>query len=224
MSEDEEAFYESQRKNAAERVAQCDPQRTMIEMITSLTRLRQAACHPQMVVPSLEIGSAKLECLKEILEELKDGGHRALIFSQFVKFLTIVKRWLNEKNFTYEYLDGSTTAKKRVNAIDAFQNGDADLFLISTKAGGFGLNLTGADYVIHLDPWWNPAVEDQASDRAHRIGQTKPVTVYKIVTKNSVEEKIIKMHGDKRTLAKGLLEGTGKIASMDMKQLLELLK
>jgi len=123
-----------------------------------------------------------------------------------------------------EALDGSTPAKERQVRIKAFQNGEGDLFLISLKAGGFGLNLTAADYVIHMDPWWNPAVEDQASDRAHRMGQTRPVTVYRLVVKGSIEEQIVKIHKEKRDLAEGLLAGSEMAGKMSASALLELLK
>ena len=223
MSREEAAFYEMRRRQAKNMLAQSDSKQQMMELITALTALRQAACHPRLIEPDLQIDSAKLACLKDILAELKDGGHQALIFSQFVKFLTIVRQWLDEQGITYQYMDGSSTARQRTAAVSAFQAGESDLFLISMRAGGFGLNLTAADYVVHLDPWWNPAVEDQASDRVHRIGQTRPVTVYKIVTKGTVEEKVLQIHGDKRELASGLLEGSNTVAKLDMKELIELI-
>ncbi|HQB83518.1 MAG TPA: C-terminal helicase domain-containing protein, partial [Candidatus Rifleibacterium sp.] len=123
------------------------------------------------------------------------------------------------KGLSYQYLDGSTPVKARTKAISAFQEGNGDFFLISLKAGGLGLNLTAADYVIHLDPWWNPAVEDQASDRAHRIGQTRPVTIYRLITTNTIEEKILQLHGRKRDLADGLLDGSdiaGRISTAEL--------
>ncbi|MCH1504470.1 MAG: SWF/SNF helicase family protein, partial [Verrucomicrobiales bacterium] len=119
---------------------------------------------------------------------------------------------------------GSTPAKKRQQAVDAFQRGEDDVFLISLRAGGTGLNLTAADYVIHMDPWWNPAVEDQASDRAHRIGQQRPVTVYRLVVANTIEEKIVNLHHQKRDLADSLLSGTETAGKLSPEQLLDLLK
>src|SRR5205085_1900563 len=118
--------------------------------------------------------SAKLDVLLETVEEIREGKHRALIFSQFTSHLDLIRKALDARKISYLYLDGQTPAKQRRERVEAFQAGEGDLFLISLKAGGTGLNLTGADYVIHMDPWWNPAVEDQATDRAHRIGQTKP--------------------------------------------------
>ncbi|MEM6878616.1 MAG: C-terminal helicase domain-containing protein, partial [Bacteroidota bacterium] len=124
----------------------------------------------------------------------------------------------------YQYLDGSTPGKKRDEAVQAFQRGEGDLFLISLKAGGTGLTLTAADYVLHLDPWWNPAVEDQASDRAHRIGQQRPVTVYRLVAEGTIEEKIVQLHREKRDLADSLLAGTEASGKLDADQLLDLIK
>lgn len=223
MSKEESAFYELHRRQAQNLLKLTDSNQQMMELITALTTLRQAACHPRLIEPSLTMESAKLNCLKDILEELKSGGHRALVFSQFVKFLTIVREWLDEQNITYQYLDGSSSQKQRTEAVDAFQTGHFDLFVISTRAGGFGLNLTAADYVVHLDPWWNPAVEDQASDRVHRIGQSRPVTVYKLVTQGTVEEKVMEIHGEKRDLASGLLENTASVAKLNMNELMSLI-
>jgi SNF2 family DNA or RNA helicase len=141
-----------------------------------------------------------------------------------VDFLDIVREELDERRISYEYLDGSTPQAQRQARVDAFQNGDASLFVISLKAGGFGLNLTAADYVIHLDPWWNPAVETQATDRAHRIGQARRVTVYRLITRNSIEQKIVELHASKRKLASSLLEGTAQAASLSSEELLELLQ
>ena len=165
-----------------------------------------------------------MQFFDETITELLEGGHKALVFSQFVKHLNLVRELLDRKGINYKYLDGSTPLKKREEAINAFQGGDGDLFLISLKAGGVGLNLTAADYVLHLDPWWNPAVEDQASDRAHRIGQTRPVTILRLVAADTIEEKIVKLHGLKRDLADSLLEGTDSTGRMSAQQLLELIK
>ena len=158
------------------------------------------------------------------ISEWLEGGHKALVFSQFVKHLKILEAHLQKNNISYQYLDGSTPLKKRQKSIDAFQSGEGDVFLISLKAGGVGLNLTAADYVIHMDPWWNPAVEDQASDRAHRIGQKRPVTIYRLIAKDTIEEKIVRLHHEKRDLADSLLEGTDKSGRMSAEELLELIK
>ena len=143
--------------------------------------------------------SGKFEYLKSMLEQIIQEKHRVLLFSQFVDMLDIIKGWLQREGIPYEYLTGKT--KDRQAAVENFNNNpNIPIFLISLKAGGTGLNLTGADYVIHYDPWWNPAVEDQATDRAYRIGQTKKVFVYRLITKNTVEEKIQKIKGRKRDL------------------------
>ncbi|NND97254.1 MAG: DEAD/DEAH box helicase [Pirellulaceae bacterium] len=189
-----------------------------------LTRLRQLACHPRLVDKSWSKSSAKLDLLLNLVEELQEGEHRALIFSQFVKHLTVIREALDERKVSYQYLDGSTPAKERQRRVDAFQEGDGDLFLISLKAGGTGLNLTAADYVIHLDPWWNPAVEDQATDRAHRIGQERPVTVYRLVAEGTIEEQILEMHADKRELVAGVLDGTDRAAKMNTEDLIQLIR
>ena len=150
------------------------------------------------------IPSGKFEHLKGMLEQIISEGHRILLFSQFVDMLDIIKDWLERSGIPYEYLTGKT--KDRQGAVERFNSSSSiPIFLISLKAGGTGLNLTGADYVIHYDPWWNPAVEDQATDRAYRIGQTKKVFVYRIITKNTVEEKIQKLKSIKRNLVDSVI-------------------
>jgi SNF2 family DNA or RNA helicase len=195
-----------------------------IRTLAWLTRLRQLACHPRLVDTAWKKSSAKLDLLVSLIEELREGEHRALVFSQFVKHLTVVRETLDQQGVTYQYLDGATPAKERQRRVDAFQAGEGELFLISLKAGGTGLNLTGADYVIHLDPWWNPAVEDQATDRAHRIGQQRPVTVYRLVAQGTIEEQILALHADKRELVAGVLDGTDVAASMNTADLIQLIK
>jgi SNF2 family DNA or RNA helicase len=150
--------------------------------------------------------SGKVELFGELLEEVIDGGHRVLVFSQFTSMLALLREALAAQNIEYCYLDGAT--KDRAQVVDKFQrDARVPIFLISLKAGGVGLNLTGADTVIHFDPWWNPAVEDQATDRAHRIGQTRVVTSYKLITRGTVEEKILHLQTRKRALIQGLLGG-----------------
>jgi len=195
-----------------------------IRTLAWLTKLRQLACHPGLVDQSWKKSSAKLDLLLSLIDELREGNHRALIFSQFVKHLTLIRQVLDDREIEYQYLDGATPAKERQRRVDAFQAGEGDLFLISLKAGGTGLNLTGADYVIHLDPWWNPAVEDQATDRAHRIGQERPVTVYRLVAEGTIEEQILALHADKRELVAGVLDGTDLAAKMDTEMLIRLIK
>ena len=218
-TEKEAAFYETLRRMAVERVdegPQSSGQRRF-NILTWLTKLRRACCHATLADPSagqfVEPISSKLARFLELLEEAKSGGHRLLVFSQFTGHLALVRKVLDERNIFYQYLDGQTPEERRRESVAAFQRGEGDLFLISLKAGGQGLNLTAADYVVHLDPWWNPAVEDQATDRAHRIGQKNPVTVYRLVMAHTVEEKILKLHAQKRDLAADFLEGNDEVAA-----------
>jgi len=190
-----------------------------LQILAELTRLRRFCCHPRLVFPEAEAESAKIEAFLDLAEELRENQHRALVFSQYVDFLGLVREQLDERGIAYEYLDGSTPAAARQARVDAFQEGSASFFLISLKAGGFGLNLTAADYVIHLDPWWNPAVEAQATDRAHRIGQDRRVTVYRLVTKNTIEQQIVELHRKKQRLARSLLdetEGSGNVTADEL--------
>lgn len=169
--------------------------------------------------------SSKLTRFLDLVEELRAEGHRALVFSQFTKHLALVREELDARGIRYEYLDGTLAPKARDVAVSRFQSGgDAELFLISLKAGGTGLNLTAADFVLHLDPWWNPAAEDQATDRTHRIGQTRPVTVLRLVSRDTIEEKILSLHADKRELASGVLSGTDIGARLTSEQMLALLR
>jgi superfamily II DNA or RNA helicase len=225
MNHDEMALYEAQRLKAIDNLEKADdkPGQKHLRILAELMKLRQICCNPALVLPDAGLESSKLKVFGDIVGELLESKHKALVFSQFVGHLDILRRFLDTKNIAYQYLDGSTSAKKRQERINAFQSGIGDIFLISLKAGGFGLNLTAADYVIHMDPWWNPAVEDQASDRVHRIGQTRPVTVYRLVVKDSIEEQIIKLHQEKRDLAESLLTGSdmaGKISAKDLLMLL----
>lgn len=222
-SQEETAFYEALRGKAVETISTFDGKDRRFKMMVEINRLRQACCHPGLVKADLDIESSKLEYLSELVVNLKENNHKALIFSQYVRYFDLVRPMLDKLDLHYHYLDGSTSLAKRKAAVEAFQAGEGDLFLLSLKAGGSGLNLTAADYVIHLDPWWNPAVEDQASDRAHRIGQDRPVTIYRLVMKNSIEEKIIAMHKDKRELATELLSDQSKVGKLSEDDLMDLI-
>jgi SNF2 family DNA or RNA helicase len=194
-----------------------------LQVLAEITRLRRFCCHPRLVFPDAPTESSKVQTFLELAEELHDNGHRALVFSQFVDFLDLVREQLDERRLRYLYLDGSTPKEVRQTRVKEFQTGEVSLFLISLKAGGFGLNLTAADYVIHLDPWWNPAVEAQATDRAHRIGQEHPVTVYRLVTKDTIEERIMELHHEKRAMAEAILDNSASGADMSSDELIELL-
>ena len=232
LSAEEAALYEVLRQRAVEQLEaarEANPDAgdgERFQLFAHLTRLRLACCNPKLVVdsPAAAPRSSKLETFAETLAELLENRHKVLVFSQFVKHLKLVEEYLNKQGIRYQYLDGSTPAKVRSERVAAFQAGRGDVFLISLKAGGTGLNLTAADYVIHLDPWWNPAVEDQASDRAHRIGQTRPVTIYRLVTEGTIEEQIVDIHHRKRDLADRLLEGADAAGRLSTEELLELLR
>jgi len=206
MTPDQRDFYldvlDSTRQEIFDKVGSDGFEKSKMSVFAALLRLRQICNHPRLYDKNLERGvneSGKFEHFKEMLEEIISEGHRILLFSQFVQMLDIIKDWFDKTGIKYEYLTGET--KDRQKAVNNFNNNPTiPVFLISLKAGGTGLNLTGADYVIHYDPWWNPAVEDQATDRAHRIGQTKNVFVYRLITKGTVEEKIMKLKERKRNL------------------------
>jgi SNF2 family DNA or RNA helicase len=226
-SDEEVALYEGVRLAAIakldQRLPELGAEQQRIQILAELTRLRLAACHPRLHDPTSTVPSSKLARLLELIDELRAEGHRALVFSQFVAHLALVRAALDEAGVSYQYLDGGTPAADRAARVAAFQRGEGDVFLISLKAGGVGLNLTGADYVIHLDPWWNPAVEDQASDRAHRIGQTRPVTIYRLIAAGTIEDKILALHGAKRDLAASILAGTDGALTSSSAELLALL-
>lgn len=225
-SEEETAFYEALRRKALADLQSGSFENEghrQLRVLGELMRLRRACCHPKLIKQDTTVGQAKMDALANLVDELIENGHKALIFSQFVDCLRIIEDIIQKKNIAYQYLDGQTPLKKRKKAVDDFQGGEGDLFLISLKAGGTGLNLTEADFVIHVDPWWNPAVEDQASDRAHRIGQQKPVTVYRLVMANTIEEKIVKLHEQKRSMAEALLMETDGKAKLNAEDLLALL-
>ncbi len=201
--------------------------RSQISVLAALLRLRQVCCDPRLLkdrqneaVPA----SSKLAALMEMVDEIVDSGHRTLIFSQFVEMLTLVRAKLDEAGYKFEYLDGQTPAKDRLEKVEGFNKDKSiPIFLISLKAGGTGLNLTGADYVIHYDPWWNPAVENQATDRAHRIGQTRHVFNYKLITRRTVEEKIYKLQEKKKELADLVIGGDESVAKELSREDLEFL-
>lgn len=180
--------------------------RSRVKILAILTRLRQLCCHPALFLEGYKGGSAKLELLLELLADAVEGGHKVLVFSQFTSMLGLIRVKLEELKMRYSYLDGGTSAEERLRLVSSFNAGEGDVFLISLKAGGTGLNLTGADMVVHVDPWWNPAVEDQATDRAYRIGQTKAVEVFRLITKDTIEEKIFELQQKKRSLIDNVIQ------------------
>ena len=185
--------------------------------LTQLLRLRQICCDPRLVgaaATETDPPSTKMEAFRELLEEAADDGHRLLVFSQFTSLLALLRQELETRNIAYCYLDGTMHARARQAEVDRFQSSpDVPVFLLSLKAGGTGLNLTGADTVVHYDPWWNPAVEAQATDRAHRIGQARIVTSYKLICAGTVEEKVLQLQAAKRALLADVFEASEAAAS-----------
>ncbi|MDR1484535.1 MAG: DEAD/DEAH box helicase [Planctomycetaceae bacterium] len=230
LSKEEALLYETIRCEALRKIesAKEDNVGTQhLRVLAELMRLRRTCCHSELVLPTdsgKKIPCSKLDLLEDVVREMLENNHKALVFSQFVDYLKLIAVRLDAMKVTYQYLDGSMTQAKRQKAIDAFQAGESDLFLISLKAGGSGLNLTAADYVIHMDPWWNPAVENQATDRAHRIGQQRPVTIYRMITKGTIEEKIVELHQQKEALAQEILDGTDTPTKFSLEQLMNILK
>jgi len=223
---EEQAFHEALRQSALDALADQSkaPQQRRFQVLAELMRVRRACCDPSLVTPTANVGSAKLDAFSDLVQELIANRHKALVFSQFVDYLTLLRGRLDELDISYQYLDGSTPAAERSTRVKAFQEGEGDLFLISLRAGGVGLNLTAADYVIITDPWWNPAVEDQAASRAHRMGQERPVTVYRLAMKDSIEERIMNLHAEKRALADSLFTGEEFGGAWSVDDLMQLLR
>ena len=225
LSDDERTLYEAQRRTALDALAGAGAnEEARFAVLAAITRLRQLACDPALVHAGTRVRSSKLDALIELLDDVHQRGGRALVFSQFTSLLARVRLLLDERGMSYLELDGSTPAAARAKRVAAWQTGTERAFLISLKAGGTGLNLTGADWVVHLDPWWNPAVEDQATDRAHRIGQGKTVTVVRLVAQGTIEEAVLALHGEKRALARGVLEGAETAGKLSAAELVSLIR
>jgi len=230
LSPEEQALYEQMRQATLDELRETkknpdrDGRNLRFVLLAALTRLRQLCCHPRLLYPHTHAGSAKASHLLDLLFELREGGHKALVFSQFRSFLELLAPRLQQQGLRVLVLDGTTPTHVRDERIAAFQAGAADVFLISLKAGGFGLNLTAADTVILMDPWWNPAVEDQASARAHRIGQRNPVTTVRLVARGTIEEAVLGLHAAKRSLAAGVLDGSDVAASLPSDELIGLIQ
>lgn len=199
--------------------------RNKIQILAELTKIRQICCDPSLLMENYNGESAKREACMDLIRSAIEGEHKLLIFSQFTSMLELLEQDLQKEKLSYYKITGATPKEKRLELVSAFNEDDTPIFLISLKAGGTGLNLVGADVVIHYDPWWNLAVQNQATDRAHRIGQTKVVSVYKLIVKNSIEEKILRMQETKKNLADEILNGeNGGIVNMSREELLELLQ
>ena len=222
LTDEEMAFYEVIRRDAEQKFKEEGDQLT-INALAELTRLRRTACSPELLDPTWTAGSSKVTAFMELVQPIVEGGNSVLVFSQFTSFLQIVSSTLRKNNIPFLYLDGSNTIKQREQLVADFQKGKCPVFLISLKAGGVGLNLTAANYVIHLDPWWNPAIEQQATDRAYRIGQKQAVTVYHLISHHTIEEKILRLHESKRALSDSILEGADQNFKLTAKDMLEML-
>ena len=196
-----------------------------MRILADITRLRQICCDPSLIIEGYDGGSAKLDLLLELIEEAMDGGHKMLVFSQFTSMLELIEKKLKDNGISYYMITGATPKKKRLELVNDFNENEVPVFLISLKAGGTGLNLIGADVVIHFDPWWNAAAENQATDRAHRIGQKSKVSVFKLIVKGTIEEKILKMQEEKQNLADEILNGEGtSFFNLSKEELLDLLQ
>jgi len=220
LGPEERDWYEALRRQALLEMTEKPNQH--LQVLAHLMRLRRACCHSTLA-GGPATSSAKLDRLEQLLEDLIDNGHRTLVFSQFTDHLALIRQRIRARGWAWEELDGSTPSAERTARVARFQGGQTPIFLISLQAGGTGLNLTGADYVVHMDPWWNPAVEDQASDRAHRLGQTRPVTIYRLVARDTIEERIVDLHHTKRDLADALLEGTEAAGRLGPDELMALI-
>ena len=223
LSEPERVVYDTVRAATMKKVvARLEAGGNVMAILEALLRLRQAACHPALVPGHDANGSAKLAVLMETLDSIATGGHKALIFSQWTSLLDLTEPHLRAAGFGFLRLDGTT--RNRGEVVEHFQRRNGPpILLISLKAGGTGLNLTAADHVVLLDPWWNPAVEEQAADRAHRIGQDRPVMIYRLVAEETVEEKVLELQARKRDLAAAALGGAERATSITRQDLLDLL-
>jgi len=233
LLDDQRDLYSALAKKLKEQVLQDVDEKgigqSQISILDALLKLRQICCHPRLLkldMPGFNanLSSGKFEAFKDLVTSIIDDGHKVLVFSQFVQMLHIIRNWLHMVEIPFCYLDG--TSKDRFEQVDKFNNTpEIPIFLISLKAGGTGLNLTSADYVIHYDPWWNPAVEDQATDRTHRIGQTRQVFAYKMICENTVEEKILKLQESKKGIADSIIPGQSAWKSLtrsDLEMLFEI--
>lgn len=229
MTQEQKTLYLGQlqllRNEAADAIRRNSWQENRMQILAGLTRLRQICCHPGMFVQNYEGGSDKLERLMEYTEEARRNGHRIVVFSQFTKMLAIMKERFDMVGADYFYLDGSTPAKDRLDMSDRFNEGEKEMFLVSLKAGGTGLNLTGGDMVVLFDSWWNPAVEDQAADRVYRFGQKRVVQVTKMITTGTIEEKIHELQDKKRNLLDRVVQsGETMLTSLGKNEIEELLE
>ncbi|GIN58524.1 hypothetical protein J8TS2_28430 [Lederbergia ruris] len=220
------AYLERIKKETEESLLEDGFQKSRIKILAGLTRLRQLCCHPALFLENYKGQSGKLDQLLELVSNARENGQRILIFSQFTSMLAIIRDQFMEAGMNLFYLDGQTEPKERVALVDRFNQGEADIFLVSLKAGNTGLNLTGADTVILYDLWWNPAVEEQAAGRAHRIEQKKVVQVIRLITQGTIEEKIYELQQSKKELIETVIESDeqdlSKITEKDIREILNI--
>lgn len=225
MEEDQRKLYDAQVVRTKELLSGAEPsQEDKLRILAEITRLRQLCCDPSLLFSDYEGSSTKRLACKELVQRAIEGGHRMLIFSQFTSMLDLLAKDLEQEGIQFYILTGATPKAERMRLVNEFNSGDVPVFLISLRAGGTGLNLTGADLVIHYDPWWNLAVQDQATDRAHRIGQTRDVTVIKLIASDTIEERILKLQDTKQDLADAVLGAGGKsLMSLSKEELMSLI-
>ncbi|MCD7882482.1 MAG: DEAD/DEAH box helicase, partial [Lachnospiraceae bacterium] len=227
LGDEQQKLYDAQVVHMRQMLARQKPaefRKNRLLIFREITRLRQICCDPSLCFEDYQGGSAKLEACLDLVKSAIEGGHRLLLFSQFTSMLSLIRGAFEEQGIRYYEITGDTPKEKRISMVNEFNHNDVQVFLISLKAGGTGLNLTGADVVIHYDPWWNLAVQNQATDRAHRIGQEKIVTVYRLIAKGTIEEKILKLQENKQNLADQIISGEmSSLSNMTQEELLELL-
>ena len=227
MEETQRQLYDAQVAHMKEMIGAQDEEsfkKNKIQILAELMHIRQICCDPSLMVENYKGESAKRIACMELIESAIEGEHKMLVFSQFTTMLELLAKDLTDRGIAYYMITGATPKEKRIQMVNEFNANAVPVFLISLKAGGTGLNLTGADVVIHYDPWWNVAAQNQATDRAHRIGQTKVVSVYKLIVKDSIEEKIVRMQQEKADLADAILSGeNGNVVNMTKDDLLQLL-
>ena len=228
MKEEQEKIYLNYlaqvKQEVAEKIKLDGFNKSHMQILSALTRLRQICCHPSLFIKDYKDGSSKLEQCIEIIQDATDAGHKILLFSGYTSMFDLIEDELNSRGITYFKLTGATKVDERIKMVDEFNaNKDIKIFLISLKAGGTGLNLTGADMVIHYDPWWNASAENQATDRAYRIGQKNNVQVYKLITQNSIEEKIYELQQKKSQLIDNVLDTkTSFISRLSKEEIMKL--
>ena len=224
FDEAQQKVYDGQVVRMKQMIASADANTDRIKILAELTRIRQICCDPSLILENYEGESAKKDACLQLIQSAIDGGHKMLVFSQFTSMLEILRKELDENKIGYYVITGATPKEERLKLVHRFNENDVPVFLISLKAGGTGLNLTGADVVIHYDPWWNLAAQNQATDRAHRIGQKSTVTVYRIIAKDTIEERILELQEAKKDLSDAILSGeASSLAALSKEELMELL-